>query len=222
MTPESPRCSRLETLYQRFLTDQDSAAFVKQASLKYTCGALERLAENGTRMARRAAVLTLGFLGDYGSNSALGRALLDEDRGVRTLAENSLRSVWRRMGNDSHRQDLEVVIRLNTARRHREAIRRATGLIAKAPWFAEAWNQRAVAYYSLGRYGESIRDCHEALELNPYHFGAAAGMGQCYLQLGDQELALQSFRRALKLNQDLEGVRANVVYLERALKKKNT
>jgi cytochrome c-type biogenesis protein CcmH/NrfG len=44
-------------------------------------------------------------------------------------------------------------------------------------------------------------------------------MGQCYLQLGDRAAALEAFRRALKLNPNLEGVRATVTYLERALKK---
>jgi cytochrome c-type biogenesis protein CcmH/NrfG len=45
-------------------------------------------------------------------------------------------------------------------------------------------------------------------------------MGQCYLQLGDFDAALESFRRALKLNPNLEGVRASVAYLERAKKGK--
>lgn len=32
----------------------------------------------------------------------------------------------------------------------------------------------------LQRYNESIADCKVTLELNPYHFGAASGMGMCY------------------------------------------
>src|SRR2546422_444778 len=81
-----------------------------------------------------------------------------------------------------------------------------------APELAEAWNQRAIAYFNMGRFTDSIRDCRQALELNPHHFGAAIGMGQCYLQLNDRTAALESFRRALKLNPNLEGVRAHVVY----------
>jgi len=45
-----------------------------------------------------------------------------------------------------------------------------------------------------------------------------AGLGQCYLQLGNQLWALESFRRALELNPDLEGIRAQVNALERRLK----
>ena len=39
--------------------------------------------------------------------------------------------------------------------------------------------QRAVARYNLGLFNESVRDCHEALEINPYHFVAATSMGHC-------------------------------------------
>ena len=44
--------------------------------------------------------------------------------------------------------------------------------------------------------GNVARDCHEALELNPYHFIAATCMGQAYLELENPVSALESFRRA--------------------------
>jgi hypothetical protein len=56
------------------------------------------------------------------------------------------------------------------------------------------------------------------LEINPYHFGAATGMAHCHLQLNNRTSALECFRRALKLNPNLEGVRAHVLYLQRTLK----
>ena len=104
-------------------------------------------------------------------------------------------------------------------RRNETAARRATKLIATAPWIAEAWNQRALAYFGLRKFVESIRDCEQALEINPYHFGAATGMAQCHLQLGNRAAALACFRRALELNPNLEGVRAHVHYLQRVLKR---
>ncbi|NQT41550.1 MAG: tetratricopeptide repeat protein, partial [Planctomycetes bacterium] len=86
-----------------------------------------------------------------------------------------------------------------------------------APWFAEAWKQRAVAHFNLGQFVEAIRDCHQALEINPYHFLAATAMGQAYVQLGNRVSALESFRRALRLNPNLEGVRAQVDHLVRLI-----
>ncbi len=220
MSNHSSRIPHLLFLYQKYLDDHDSAGFVTEASRTYTQGTLQRLASHQSPQVRRAAVLTLGFLGDYEASGALGRALNDEDRTVRMLVENGIRNVWARAGNEEQRQQLGVVIRLNAAQHYEEARRRASDLIDQAPWFAEAWNQRAVARFALGQYTEAICDCHEALEINPYHFAAAAGMGQAYLKLGNRVSALESFRRALRLNRDLEGVRAQVARLTRMIEDK--
>lgn len=215
------RTAQIYNYYQAYLNDQDTAAFIRKVSGVYTTGTLERLTTHPRREVRRGAAMALGLLADYRSNAALGRCLVDEDRIVRTLAENGIRSLWRRPGNDRLRQHLARIIRYNSAARYKEAIAAATALIGDAPHCAEAWNQRAVAYYNLNRFTDSINDCHQALEINPYHFDAATGMGQCYLQLNDPLAALECFRRALRLNPGLEGVRAGADYLERTLKKKS-
>ncbi|MBX9789215.1 MAG: tetratricopeptide repeat protein [Pirellulales bacterium] len=215
------RAPALAGFYQAYLIDQNTAVFVKAVSRRYNCGTLERLASHARREVRRAAALAIGFIGDYDSNAALGRCLVDEDRAVRTIAENGIRSLWRRVGTSPQRQQLAALVRLNTSQRYREAVDAATELIKRLPSLAEAWNQRAIAHYNLGHYQDSIRDCHETLELNPYHFDAATGLGQCHLQMHDQMGALESFRRALRLNPGLEGVRTGIEYLERALKKKS-
>lgn len=220
MSASVPRLPLIECMYQRYLVDPDDVQFAKRVSESYTIGTLQRLADRGSRLTRRAAVLALGILADYESNAVLGRALLDEDRAVRTLAENGLRALWCRAGNAVQRLQLAKVVGLNVAGHYAEAIVRASALVDEAPWFAEAWNQRAIAYFSSGRYADSVRDCRQTLEINPYHFGAAAGMGQCYLELKQPRLALESFRRALRLNPNLEGVRAHVVALERTWDKK--
>jgi tetratricopeptide (TPR) repeat protein len=165
--------------------------------------------------------LALGQVGRYESNAALGRALADHDRGVRTLAEDGIRSLWCRAGNESQRQRLGTIIRLNAKKQYHSAATKASDLLREAPWFAEVWNQRAVAHFGLTHYVESIGDCREALEINPYHFAAATGMGQCYVQLGNAASALECFRRALRINPGLEGVRANVRQLERTLRNNN-
>ncbi len=212
------RTPRINDFYEQYLRGQDQSAFARQVADQYAIPTLERLASSGERMSRRAAVFALGLLADYESNGVVGRALNDNDRGVRTLADHAIRALWLRTGSPAERKKLGQSVKLNSAQRHQEAIHIANDLIDRAPWLAETWNQRAVAFYSTGRYHESINDCVQAMELNPYHFGAAAGMGQCYLQLGDRPAALESFRRALRLNPGLEGVRAQVVYLQRTLK----
>jgi tetratricopeptide (TPR) repeat protein len=219
MSSNYTRLPLLSEFYHQYLVDQDSGAFSSKVLEKYTLGTLERLAANGDRMTRRAAVLTLGMVAGYESNHALGQALHDDDRGVRMLADNAIRTLWCRQGAPDERRHLALIIRLNSTKRHEEAVRQATILIERSPQFAEVWNQRAIASFALNEFQRSIRDCRRALELNSYHFGAASGMGQCYLQLGQRAEALESFRQALELNPNLEGVRAQVQYLQRTEKR---
>jgi tetratricopeptide (TPR) repeat protein len=208
----------LVALYNRYLSNCDSTYFIKRTAQRYSCGTLERLTASGDNITRRAAVLALSLLGDYGSNAVLGRALVDRDRGVRTIAESGIRELWCRVGSRQQRHALRILVELNDQRRHAEAARLATKLIQESPWLAEAWCQRGTANYHLGQYEAAIRDCHQALEINPYHFTAAAGMGQCFLLQDDPIAALEAFRRALRLNPGLEEVRAQVVRLQRTLK----
>ncbi|HBO44781.1 MAG TPA: hypothetical protein DD670_12800 [Planctomycetaceae bacterium] len=216
----SPRTPFLCLFYRRYLDDQASATFVNAVLRRYNQGTLQRLAENPDSEIRRAAVLALGFLGDYEANHAVGRALHDEDRTVRILAENAIRKIWTRIGNETHRRQLDAVVRLVAAQQYAEAIAKATELIDNISWFGEAWNQRAVAHFRVGQFVEAIRDCHQALEVNPYHFEAATNMGHAYLQLENQVSALECFRRALRLNPNLEGVRVQIDRLARLIEER--
>jgi tetratricopeptide (TPR) repeat protein len=212
-----PRIPLINDFYHQYLIDQKSTTFVRNVSKHYAIGTLERLTGHNQRLTRRASVLAIGLIGDFDSNATLGRALNDADRGVRMIADNGIRLLWCRWGTSSHRRRLNTVIRMNAARRHAEAVRLASHLIDTVGELPEAWNQRAVAYFSLGQFDESIRDCQQTLEMNPYHFVAAASMGQCHLQLGDRRSALDCFRWAMRLNPGLETARAQVLHLERTL-----
>ena len=207
----------LDRLYLRYLDDEDSAAFIAAVSTHYSTATLERLAACGQYVARRGAVLALGYMGSFPSNSVLARALHDSDRVVRILAENGLFELWCRDGSESQQQQIRIVLRLNDAQQFEEAHALASQLIEEAPQFAETWNQRAIASYRLGHYEEAANDCQQTLELNPYHFAAAVGMAHCYLELGEGLAALDCFRRALDLNPNLDAIQGQIEYLERAL-----
>lgn len=221
MDRQTSRNPVLVRFYHEYLDNQDSALFVKDVARRYSCATLARILEEGDHIARRGSALALGFMADYSFNAAMGRALVDRDRGVRTIAENGIREIWCRVGSREQRLALRTVIRLNHTRRYEEAVSVAGSLIHESPWIAEAWCQRGTAYYHIGQYEASIRDCHQALEINPYHFTAAAGMGQCYLLQDDPASALEAFRRALRLNPGMEEVRAQVIQLQRTIKGEN-
>ncbi|MHB8973005.1 MAG: HEAT repeat domain-containing protein [Pirellulaceae bacterium] len=206
--------------YRRYLESQDTVGFVHAVSKRYTPSSLERLATNADCETRRAAIFALGFKGDYQANQTVGRALQDEDAGVRQLAEIACRCIWNRVGDAPQRRQLADIVRLNAARRYRDAVEQASVLLELAPGFAEAWYQRATAWFQLGDFAQAISDWYQALEHNPYHFVAATAIGNAYLQLHNPVSALESFRRALRLNPDLEHVRAQIAALRRQIEER--
>ena len=208
----------LVVFYEQYLIDQNIDTFLRAVTCRYTNSTLERILASGDRMARRSAVLALGRLADYHSNRALGCALVDSDRGVRTLAENAIRNLWMRVGTPVQRHQLSIIVETIEEKEHQQAARLADQLIQDAPWIAEAWCQRGKAYFHLGKYEVTVRDCLQALEINAYHFTAASLMGQAYLLQSDPVAALESFRQALRLNPSMEEVRAQVIHLQRSLK----
>jgi tetratricopeptide (TPR) repeat protein len=207
--------SLLADYYENFLRDHDVDTFRKHVSDRYTEGTLARLAQSGDLQTRRAAVLSLGLFGSFATNAAVARAMRDPDQTVRSLAENALWAIWFRADSAENNAVLERISLLNGRQRYDEAITLANRLTAAAPRFAEAYNQRAIAYFSLGRFQESAADCERVLERNPYHIGALGGLAQCQIRLEQPAEALKTLRRAAKLQpfnenltraiQDLEG-----------------
>jgi len=137
---------------------------------------------------------------------ALLDLLRDEDEHVRGLAERAIWSVWLRSG------DAEADALVRQGMIHMEAQQMGVALdaftraIERRPDFAEAWNKRATAYFLIGDFDQSLRDCDQALQRNPNHFGALAGCGGIYAQREDLERALDFLQRAFDLNPNLEGV----------------
>jgi len=70
----------------------------------------------------------------------------------------------------------------------------------------QAHNKRATVLYLMKQYRESIAVCELVLELNPYHFGAASGMGMCYIGLAEYKEALHAFERTLQIHPGLDHI----------------
>ncbi len=217
MTETRSRYPMLELYYQQYLSNESSADFIWSVSRNYNIATLTRLAENGDRLARRAAVLAIGFLGDFSCNETMGRALSDDDRAVRMLADHGIREIWGRQGTPAQQFAVQRLYRLNNQDQLHEVIDLATILINQNPTLGEAWNQRALAYCAEGEFEAAIEDCQETLNCNRYHFPAAMGLAHCCLQLDDASAALEGFRLALRINPDLDGVRNHIQHLERSL-----
>lgn len=66
-----------------------------------------------------------------------------------------------------------------------------------APDYAEPWSRRANIAYRADDYNGAIAAIRETLKREPRHFGAYAGLGLIYEELGQPTKALEAFRAAL-------------------------
>lgn len=211
---EPHTASLLVDYFETFLRDRDIEAFQRSVMVRYQEGTLERLAKTGGVKARRAAILALGLVGSFRVNETVAKGLKDSDPTVRDLAHSALWAIWFRADTLENNAKLQQIADLNGRKRYVEAVSLATELIAHAPNFAEAYNQRAIAYFSREMFAESALDCRRVLERNPYHVGALGGLGQCYLRLDRRRDALATFRRHLKVQPFNPGLREMIETLE--------
>lgn len=217
MNEPSSRKPILLTTYRRYLRDRDTVDFVTFVKERYTPGTLAHLARSPDIELRRAALFSLGFVGDYSVHVTVGRALQDDDPIARRLAMTASRFVWNRPKSEQQRQRLAEVIRLNANGEYNFAAEQAAELVDDVPSLAEGWYQLASANFQLGDFDAAAWNCHRALELNPYHYVAATAMGESFVKLDQLDDALDAFRRALKLNPSLNKVRQQIIELARQL-----
>ena len=169
---------------------------------RYTEGTLQRLLAGADEVkARRAAALALGLVGTPAAAPVLAAALHDADFLVRRFAADSLWELWFGAGTAEQNERLRAAAREPNPVKARIEL---DDLIRDAPAFAEAHNQRAIWFFKRGEFARAVEDCETVLKLNPHHFGAAAGLGQCLLKLNRPRAALRAFRQALAINPDLD------------------
>lgn len=185
-------------------------SFRRQVGARYTEGTLQR-ALTGEPESRRAAILALGLMGTMSSNALLAGALHDSDSKTARMAADALWQVWFRGGTESQNEELQRVLHLPD---FLEILAGLDELIRENPEFAEVYNQRAILFFRRGEYSRAVLDCQQAIELNPYHFGAQAGLGQCFLKLRKPRAALRAFRQALQTNPTLVHLSETIQSLE--------
>lgn len=183
----------------------------------YTQETLIGMLSHDVAPTRRAAAYSLGIFSGMGAVKPLIESLQHEDFGLRSNAERALWAIWFRSGNESVDALLKEGARCIKDERYDDAIEKLTAAIQAAPNFAEGHNQRAIAYFMLEQWDKSIEDCERAIALNPYHFGAFAGLGHCHLRLGHLRQAIDAYQRALQLNPNLYAIAETILQIQGAL-----
>jgi tetratricopeptide (TPR) repeat protein len=147
--------------------------------------------------------------------------LRDDDEDVRGYAEQGLWLLWMRSGDDAIDRALAEGSALMAAGRLPEAIAVFSEIIRRRPAFAEGWNKRATAYFLAGDFRRSLADCDQVIKRNPAHFGALSGYGQIYFRLEQFDKAIEYWRRALRVNPNMSGLRMNIEGAEQLLREKS-
>ena len=196
------------------LQQGDAAALAHAVNVRWRPSEIIRLLKSETTDVRRVAALTLGMVGNLRCVPALPRALRDDDTQVNEMAEHGLWSIWFRSCNtaaaDPFRQGVQAL--------EDERLDAAAACFERAieldPEFAEGYDQLANTQYLQGVWEVSLSNYCQATARMPLHFGAVAGMGHVYTQLGLLPRAIQAYRHALRLNPNMDGVRQAIARLE--------
>lgn len=204
-----------DALFFEASTEDARREFRSLVRARYTEGTLGRLLQSAESVvARRAAATALGMVGTLASNAVLAAALKDDGDGVPRLAADALWEVWLRGETDEQARELRLALSLFDGAERLAAL---DDVVDRFPEFAEAYNQRAIARYGRGQYSKAAADCEAVLRLNPVHFGAASGLGQCHLRLNKPKAALRAFVLALEINPTLANLRDAVDELKAKL-----
>ncbi len=100
------------------------------------------------------------------------------------------------------------------AKDNKLALELLNSVVDIAPNFTEARSQRATLYYEAKDIGRALADLRIIIAKDPKHYTALTGLGIIFGELDQDKLALDAFRRALKVNPYLDGVPETVKKLE--------
>lgn len=123
--------------------------------------------------------------------------------------------IWRETDDDVANSLMDRGLRDMTLERYDEALATLNKVVEATPNYAEGWNARATLLYLMGDYGSSVADVRRTLALEPRHFGAWAGLGLIYMNLDNDEAALEAFKKALTLNPHLTGSKRNIEIIKK-------
>jgi tetratricopeptide (TPR) repeat protein len=184
---------------------------------RYSLGTLARMAQNGDVMMRRAATFALGLIGDSSTVAVLGPMLSDDDRHVRLVADDGIKSIWQRKHSLYFQGQSESITTWIEKGEHARAIATADNLISLDSNVPDWWCQRGLAKLHLEDVSGALLDCERATRICHYHYPAWIGLAYCRLEQSEPVAALNGFRQSLEIYPDLDHIRVQIRLLERAL-----
>ncbi|KAG2448743.1 hypothetical protein HYH02_006097 [Chlamydomonas schloesseri] len=181
--------------------------------LQYALGQVSKL-RTGTTQEQLQTIINLGEAGEAAVIPDLASCLSNPE-----LADTAEKAMWAifMKCKDPRVNELmqEGCMYMRSPSTYDKALGVFSQMIQLAPSYVEGYNKRATVNYLMGRHQASIDDCNTVLGMQPYHFGAASGMGLCLLQLSRYEEALAAFEAALVIHPGMSNIRRFVADLRR-------
>ena len=120
--------------------------------------------------------------------------------------ERAIWAIWHNPGDESLRKLYRQGQNLMSAGRLTEAQNTFSELIIRAPGFAEAWNQRATAFYFSNDYDASLADIDHTLTLEPRHYGALFGKALIFTALTKYAKVAAALDEVERINPHARGI----------------
>jgi tetratricopeptide (TPR) repeat protein len=83
---------------------------------------------------------------------------------------------------------------------YERALKLLDGVVAAAPTYAEAWNQRAFIRFLREDFDGALEDVEQALKLEPRHFAALSGRALVLMRQGRMEAGQKALREAVEIH----------------------
>ncbi len=170
--------SQFVELVEPLLARKDLPGLLELLKANWHPEQIRALLRTGHCDARKVALLALALVGPTCCTEELSHQLRDPDPVINDLAEHALWAIWLRSGKTPEANQLVCrgAESLGT-RDFPRAIEIFSQAIRVDPSFAEAYNQRAIAYYLSEDYQRSIADCRRAIMRHALSFRRLGGDG---------------------------------------------
>ncbi len=112
---------------------------------------------------------------------------------------SSIERLWAHAGTDTSMVLMERSATAMAQNKNDLALKFLTVAVELQPDFAEAWNRRAVIFYTTNQIERAVGDLRRVLALDPQHFKALEGLANILREQGQKKAALTALKKLLEV-----------------------
>lgn len=128
-----------------------------------------------------------------------GKLLAAPDAEAAAKVAASIERLWAHAGTDTSMVLMERSAAAMAQNKNDLALKFLTVAVELQPDFAEAWNRRAVIFYTTNQIERAVGDLRRVLALDPQHFKALEGLANILREQGQKRAALTAMKKLLEV-----------------------